>query len=733
MVEVRTCEECGAALPANAPEGLCLQCLAQMGLLLVGNAPGRPLHTSVTAHQPVLPGRHVRYFGDYELLEEIARGGMGVVYRARQVSLNRIVAVKMLLFGEFSSDDYIKRFRAEAELAASLHHPNIVAIHEIGRHEGLHYFSMDYVPSHNLGELVRNGPLPARRAAAYLKTIVEAVDYAHRHGVLHRDLKPSNILIDEEDQPRITDFGLAKQLKSDADQTATGQVLGSPSFMPPEQADRSRAPLGPYSDIYSLGAVLYHMLTGRPPFVAEALEDTLLQLLKNDAVSPRLLNASVPRDLETICLKCLNKEPAGRYPSAAEVAKELERWLNGQPIRARAATVAEKVWRWSRREPALASLALTVILLLLTVAFGSSLMLGKERRARLNEANLRLQAQAAEKKALSAAGKSQQVSSLLEHILQGMGPSAPIAAQEKILGWAAERVREDFASQPEMQLELTLALATVCHDTGLFAKMEEMSREALRLSRVCFRDPHPTIARASALLGNALMHLQKLEDAEAFSRQALEMQRALVGENHPDLVDSINTLGVVLQREGKLDEAESLARQALDIRSQLLGRNNPELAGLLENLAHVIRDRLKFTEAEALFREALGMRLKLLGEEHQDVATSLHNLARVLYDEGRYAEAEDYFAEALARRRKSLGNEHAAVATSLHGLGLVYAATGKCAEAEQLFRESLAIRRKIYGEDHRAVAESRSSLVSVLRDQNKLGEVEAVSIEPQQR
>jgi tetratricopeptide (TPR) repeat protein len=698
-----------------------------MGLLVTEEKPDSGAGRQVSEERKTLVERRVRYFGDYELLEEIARGGMGIVYRARQVSLNRIVAVKMLLFGEFASDDHVKRFQAEAEAAASLQHPNIVAIHEIGRHEGLHYFSMDYVPSRNLAETVRNGPLPAQRAAGYLKTIAEAIDYAHGRGVLHRDLKPSNVLIDEADQPRITDFGLAKRLKAGSELTATGHILGSPSFMPPEQADRTRGALGRHSDIYSLGALLYHVLTGRPPFVAETLEETLFQVLNLEPVSPRLLNGSVPRDLETICLKCLSKDPQRRYRTATEVAQELDCWLNGQPIRARATGVPEKVWRWSRRRPALAGLIGTALLLLLTVAFGSSLMLTREKRARTNEANLRLLAEALEKKAQSAAGKSQQVALLWEHVLQGVGPATPLDTQKRILGLAAEQVRKDFAAQPETLLELKTALARAYHETGMYGEMEAMAHEVLDLSRSYYKEPHAAISAALCLLADPLMHLRRFEEAEILSRQALEMQRKLSGKDSPELISPLNTLGVIFQREGKLDEAEDTFREALKIKSKGAEGDTPELAALLENVAHVLRDKHRFAEAEALYGDVLTIRRKILGEEHQDVVTSLHNLARVLYDEGRYGEAERMFIEVVARRRRLLGDEHPAVATSVHSLGLVLASQQKWRDAEPDFREAFTIRRRIFGDTNSIVNESRTNLVLVLRQQGKAAEAQALS------
>lgn len=322
-------------------------------------------------------------FGDYDLLEEIGRGGMGVVYRAWQRSLNRIVAIKMMAFGPGSSPELVKRFRAEAVSAASLHHPNIVAIHEVGIHEGQHFFVMDYVEGQSLARLVSNQPLPAKRAAAYLKTVAEVVHYAHERGILHRDLKPSNVLIDAQDQPHVVDFGLARRLEGESELTVTGQVLGSPHYLPPEQAAGQRGRVSRRTDVYALGATLYHLLTGRPPFQAESLAQTLDLVLHADPVAPRLLDPGVPRDLETICLKCLEKEPSRRYATARELADEMGRFQAGEPIRARPLGPAGKAWRWCRRKPQVAGLAALAIL---AVLLGFAGVLWQWRGARRNAA-----------------------------------------------------------------------------------------------------------------------------------------------------------------------------------------------------------------------------------------------------------------------------------------------------------------------------------------------------------
>ena len=314
--------------------------------------------------RPVQPGAstrdRVRYFGDYELLREIARGGMGVVYRARQVSLNRPVALKMILAGQLASDDDVKRFYLEAEAAANLEHPGIVPIYEIGEHEGQHFFSMGFVEGTSLAAKVADGPLPPNEAASLTMKVAEAVQFAHEKGVIHRDLKPANVLLDVHGQPKVTDFGLAKKLKADSGLTHTGQVVGTPSYMPPEQAEGRE--VGPAADVYALGAILYCLLTGRSPFQAATPMDTLLQVVGQDPVPVRQLIATVPGDLETICLKCLEKDPRRRYASAAALGDDLRRYLAGEPIVARPVTAYERGWKWARRRPVVAGLAAALVL-----------------------------------------------------------------------------------------------------------------------------------------------------------------------------------------------------------------------------------------------------------------------------------------------------------------------------------------------------------------------------------
>ena len=353
------CPRCGTPSATKTAAGICTRCALEMALLAT---PGGQGADPLILQDIPIPGTRTARIGDYEILGVIAHGGMGVVYRARQRSLNRIVALKLLLGGAHANAAYQRRFRQEAELAARLQHPNIVPIFEVGEHEGQPYFSMEFVDGPDLARLTRERPLTPPQAAEYVAAVAVALEYAHRQGVVHRDIKPSNILIGPDDRPRISDFGLARRVTDESSLTLSGATLGTPGYLPPEQASMKRGQIGPHSDVYALGAVLYHLLTGRPPFMSGTAADTLQQVLEMEPAPPRTLNRDIPRDLETICLKCLQKTPAARYPSAREVAADLRRWLTNVPIEARPAGWLAAPIKWCQRRPAVAALSAALVL-----------------------------------------------------------------------------------------------------------------------------------------------------------------------------------------------------------------------------------------------------------------------------------------------------------------------------------------------------------------------------------
>src|SRR6266542_4094765 len=365
------CAKCGATISAHAPEGLCTACLFEAGLGLLADASVAGVEDPGRDDGVPLPDRRKKSdraktfanFGDYELLEVIGRGGQGIVYRARQKGLNRTVALKVIGLGHWATEAHLKRFRREAEAAASLDHPGIVPIYEVGERDGSCYFSMKFVEGGELDAVAKREPMPTRRAVELIAKVARTVQYAHEHSILHRDIKPGNILLDGKGEPHLTDFGLARLIETESTVTRTLEVLGTPSYMAPEQAVGNNAYLTSATDVYGLGAVLYQLLTSHPPFAGGTTYETIKLLLDTEPRPPRLLNPKIDRDLSTICLKCLEKDPKRRYSSALALAEDLERWLKHEPILARRSGLVSRGRKWVRRNPTSALLAASLVAL----------------------------------------------------------------------------------------------------------------------------------------------------------------------------------------------------------------------------------------------------------------------------------------------------------------------------------------------------------------------------------
>jgi len=704
--------------------GLCPKCLARFSFIeLFGEAasaaPNGPAARSVP-----------RGFGDYENLEEIARGGMGVVYRARQTSLHRTVALKMVAPGQLASPSAVRRFKTEAEAAANLDHPNIVPIYEIGEWGGRHYFTMKLVEGASLAQRLPEFTLApadlagghrsalirsqAQKLAALLAKVADAVHYAHQRGILHRDLKPGNILIDESGQPHVTDFGLAKRVEADSHLTLSGEIMGTPAYMAPEQAAGNVGQVTTAADVFSLGVILYQLLTGRLPFPGATPVEMLHAVIHHESPAPRALNALAPRDLETICLKCLEKEPGKRYGSAREVADELDRFVHGEPIQARPVSQAEKLWRWSRRNPALAGFAAATLVLLLTVAVGAPIAVWREAR-------LRRQAQA-------EANKSQQVAQFLKDMLEGVGPSVARGEDTKllreILDKTAKRVGEDLNDQPEVEADLRSVIGEVYRALGDYAKAEEMQRKALDLRRRLYGNEHLDVAGSLTSLGLIVQSRQRPEEAVSLQREAVAILRKLLGDEHAEVAIALNNLASALGDEGKLEEAERLHREVVAMRRKLLGDKHEHLAGSLANLGLVLQKQGRPADAEPLLRQGVEMLKELQGNDSEHVATVLNNLALALADQRKWEEAEQVHREVLEMRRRLLGEKHPYIAGTLHNLAWVREARGDAEEAETLCRQALAMQRELFGDDNLQVVASLGRLAILLQRQGKLEEAE---------
>jgi serine/threonine protein kinase/Flp pilus assembly protein TadD len=610
------------------------------------------------------------------LLGEIARGGMGAVFRARQVSLNRIVALKVMLGGDFAGGTEQARFRVEAQAAARLKHPNIVAIHEVGEHDGQPFFSMDFIEGRTLRQLTWDTPLPARDAAVLLRTVAEAVHYAHERGVVHRDLKPSNVLVDAAGQPHITDFGLAKRMDAESDLTMSGMVMGTPSYMPPEQASGQNKTIGPPADVYALGAVLYDLLTGRPPFRGATPAETMAQLESQEPIAPRLLNSGVPRDLETICLKCLEKAPSRRYESALALAEELGRFLRDEPIYARPAGTLEKSWRWGRRHPGVAA----ALFLMVAIAVGSPIV-----AYRMNLLRLR------------AEGNAKQTQTALSDLAWTLYSTGDLPGAEQAARGAIAARADSLADTNDARslwiLGNVLWMRSESGEAAVhLARALDIQRSQLGLTNI-------DVGKTLFSLANAQFQLGKYAGAENHYAEAFDVFSALVPKLHPVMANLWNNRGNMFSRKGNLPAAEAAYRQALDVETNALQGGHGDIAFSLNQLAIVLTDLGRTDEATASARQALAIGQGLGGRQGV-VADALAVLGTLLAKRGRLDDAESNHVAALSLRRKLFGQENIDVADSLGAIAVLRALRGDLKEASSQLEIALAMSQKKLHREH---------------------------------
>jgi eukaryotic-like serine/threonine-protein kinase len=660
-------------------------------------------------------------FGDYELLEELGQGGGGVVFRARQRGAGREVALKMVLAGRAATRAERDRFRTEAEVVAGLDHPHIVPLYEVGEYDGTPYFSMKFVPGGSLAEAVAGGGWargkePQRRAAQVLAQVARAVHHAHQRGVLHRDLKPANVLLDERGEPHVTDFGLAKRLEGGAaGHTQTGAVVGTPSYMAPEQARGDRAAVTTATDVYGLGAVLYALLAGRPPFREPTVLETLRQLQEREPERPGKVRAGVDRDLETVCLKCLRKEPGQRYASTEAVAEDLERWLRGEPIQARPIGRVARVWRWCRRNPVVAGLTGAVALLLVAAAVGlvvGALMIWRE--------------QARTKVALAEARANfRKARDAVDHMLSRV---------------AAEKL----AHVPQMQEVRRELLEKALEFYQGF--LEQAGDDA---------EVRSETGRTYVRVGNIRSFLGQHAEAESAYRRAVELLRPLAADFPAEpqyrhhLADSHHGLAVVLAKARRAEEAEAAYREAVALHEQLanalpaepryrrgLARNHNDLGALLITAG---RDQ----EAEAALRAARDLRGPLaadfpgVDEYRYDLAVTHHALGEVHRRAGRTGDAEAEFGRARAIMEKLVA-EFSGVPAYLQSLarihlnrGWLLQMIGRADEAEAAFRRAKDLLGKLVADFstvpayRQELARAHHDLGGLLRRADRADEAEA--------
>jgi eukaryotic-like serine/threonine-protein kinase len=749
------CGDCPELLPEIRRRWLQMCAVeAELDKLFPVTGTGPEADTSSLRHAhtdlPRIPG--------YDVEALVGHGGMGVIYEARQHRLNRVVALKMLIAGAHAGPRERARFQREAEAVASLQHPNIVAVYDVGDHEGCPYFTMELLEGGSLAQRLSDTPLPVGQAAALLITLADAVQAAHQAGIVHRDLKPANILLTAEGTPKVADFGIARQFDEEPALTLSGVQIGTPSYMAPEQVSGIAGTIGPAADIYALGALLYEMLTGRPPFRGESVIETQRQVIHQEPVSPSRLNTKVPRDLETICLKCLSKEPQRRYASAAALANDLRRFAEGRPIQARPVGWAERSWRWCRRNPTLAALLVTA-LVLVGLSSGGGMWL-VQRRAELRNEVVTTVAQAV---SLRRGFHFREARQLLDQLRQRVGRAGPDDLRGRVDQARADLDLVEHLDDARIQVptlvdgkyepagaERLYAAAFVAAGLGregddsesMAARVQESAvREEIVAALDDWASITPDLRRRAWLLAVArradpdpvrgrLREPELWQDSARLTRLAREPSAA---ELPPQLATALGRvsrrsggdavallsaaqarfpddfwlnfeLGWALYDVHRWDEALGYCRAALALR--------PKASPVYDGLGYILRHMGRVDEAIGFFQQALRL-------DPEYVAAHV-NLAYALQAKGRLDEAIGHLQQTLSIAPKS---------ALIHiNLGLALRDKGRLVEAMGHLQQALSIEPKS-GAVH-------YNLGMVLREKGRLGEAidhlqQAVNIEPE--
>jgi serine/threonine-protein kinase len=690
----------------------------------------------------------------YEILGELGRGGMGVVYKARQKKLNRLVALKMVLSGGHASPDALARFLVEAQAVAALQHPNIVQIYEVGEHDSLPHFSLEFVDGAPLDRALAGKPQKPVDAARLVETLSRAMHFAHNHSILHRDLKPANVLLTSDGVPKITDFGLAKKLEGDSGQTKDGSIMGTPSYMAPEQARGELKNLGPSADIYSLGAMLYEMLVGRPPFLGTTPFETILQVIKEEPVPPSRLIGKLPPDVETICLKCLQKEPAKRYATAELLAEDCRRFIAGEPILSRPISPAERAWRWCRRNPRVAGLLATVAGLLVVVTVTSTvsaLTIAQERNlkeiqrkdavdARVAAETARQQADENAKIATKQAGLSLNTMQVLIDKVQTQLDEAPRTQQIKrdLLETAMEGLKK-VAKEAEGSTSIeTTMLGAHMQMAKMFKQlgdtedaMNEYEKSLTIARRRAEENPDNDASQSNLVVvlnqvGDMRQELKRDVDAALLCyREALQICETLsakppstAGARSPSklldkLAEANKNVALTLLKQGKPGESLPLLEKVVSLRNELVAME-PDTQAFRRTLAqaHNILGEVSFLtgdKAAALthYDECITQREKLLANDPEDIdgtfelAESCGNYGDVLIRLGDNDGAKTFFDRALTGFHGLMAFDDQKIifkvmaGLSAYRMGVLARRVGDTADANRHFAESLALREAI--------------------------------------
>jgi len=703
--EPPSCSNCGSSLQGTLSSGsLCLRCA---GVRIF------ELEAADSAGPTSAGGTGMPRIGPYEIIEELGRGGMGQVYAVRQFGLGRIVALKMIPLGPATPPELEMRFLREAQTSARLRHPNIVAVHDFGQVEGCVYFTMDYIEGGDLANRLRTNAFGFRAAAALIQKVAEALAYAHGQGVLHRDLKPSNILMDGE-EPKLADFGLAKELAPGSGLTHLTSVLGTPHYLAPEAMSGGSAALTVASDLYAIGVVLFLLLTGRTPFAGASLAELPSILALIEPPPPRLLAPGLPRDLETICLKCLERDPGRRYGSAAALREDLRRFLANEPILARPPNVFSRFRKFTRRHRLPLAAAATVAAVLIA--------------ATAESLRLTLRAQQAEKRAATEAATSKEVTDFLQNDL--LAQASPEQQPNRdlplrvVLDRAAEKVESRFKDQPLVASSLHATLASTYESLGEFAVAGHHFERGAALRQQAIGHADVIALSMMDAYANCLAEIGQTREAEALELQTISALRGVAASESVPMIGAMTNLVAIYKLEGKLADAEAVGEKALAISRKTLGARGEQTRNAMINLSSIYFAEEKYPAAEKLNAEAVDLERSVLGPDHPDTLTAISNLASVYWAEQKLPEAEKQNLQILESRRRVLGPEHPNTLRSVHNLATTYTEEGRLTEAVALESHNLELRRRIVGPEHADTLSSANTLAKMYVLQGRFAEAD---------
>ncbi|HEX2477444.1 MAG TPA: serine/threonine-protein kinase [Lacipirellulaceae bacterium] len=751
----------------------------------------RNLHQAVaTAASSITPHDELagRIVGDFRLKRVIGRGGMGVVYEAEQVSLGRRVALKVLPFAAMLDKQHLARFKNEARAAATLDHENIVAVYSVGSDGDLHYYAMQLIAGQSLAQVIAAmraksvanrssvavaadstvtdhrprttdfepaaeiAALPEFNSHEYFSTIVrlgiqaaEALDHAHQNGVLHRDIKPANLLLDGAGKLWVTDFGLAR-IEHEAGMTMTGDIVGTLRYMSPEQALAIRAVVDHRSDIYSLGVTFYELITLQPAIRGDDRQEILRQIAFDDPRKPRQINERLPRDLETIVLKAIEKEPSDRYDSAQELAGDLRRFLANEPIRAKPARALERLTKWSRRHVAAvwatlaASLLVTLVLLVSTALVvkwyreASMQRMKAERESELASIARTISAKD-RSEAIKEATRAQAVTNFLVNSLQAHDPYRG-GKQDITVADAMTRAIKQLddgylADHPATVAYVLEQVAMILHGNGRTAEAELLAARSVEILRQLSSDDEAAAARALNNLAGMRMSMGKLKEAEPLFEELLKVYgRLYAGKDHEHLAWAMNNLAGVRDMLGRAAEAEPLFQQALEMeRRRLAGKDDPSLVRAMLNLGGVQLKLDRAAEALEMYEQAMAMSQRLYPGDHPLVAHSLTALGGFHMTRDDVEKAEPLWEQALQMRQRLFKGDHQDVAVSLNNLAGVRQERGQLEEAESLYQEALEMFQRLFPGDHPHIVRCLANVALARKELGRHEEAESLLVD----